>query len=227
MVYSLGFYAYFGNRMKLLRLKRCFFIVLNFLLTMATKSIKGTQTEKNLVVSYAAESMAYTRYTYYAQQAQKESYFPIAKVFQDTAANELHHSKIFFRDLEGGQVNIDLTVDAGVIGSTLENLTTAAQEEQTEGVDLYLGFAKTADDEGFPEIAAHFRAIAEIEARHEKRFRKLIDQVKNGTVWKRDEPIQWQCLVCGYIYFGTEPPTTCPACDHPQEHYMPLDMDLD
>ena len=195
---------------------------------MATqKSIKGTQTEKNLVTAYAAESMAYTRYTYYAQQAEKELYYPVAKVFQDTAANELHHSKIYFKDLEGGQVNIDLTVDAGVFGTTLENLTIAASEEQSEGVDLYIAFAKTADDEGFPDIAAHFRAIAEIEARHEKRFRKLIDQVKNGTVWKRDEPIQWQCLVCGYIYFGTEPPTKCPACDHPYQHYIPLDMNLE
>lgn len=192
-----------------------------------SKSIKGTQTEKNLVAAYAAESTAYSRYTFYAQQADKELYFPIGKVFTDTAANELHHAKVFFKYLEGGQVNIDLTVDAGIIGTTLQNLTIAASEEQSEGVDAYIAFAKTADDEGFPEIAAHFRSIASIEARHEKRFRKLIQQINDGTVWKREQPIEWQCLVCGYTFFGTEPPKVCPACDHPYQHYMPLDMNLD
>lgn len=191
-----------------------------------TKPIRGTQTEKNLVASYMAESAAYSRYTYYAQQAEKEQYYPIAKVFSDTAANELHHGKVFFRYLQGGQITVDLTVDAGVIATTVENLTTAAREEQAEGVDAYIAYAKTADDEGFPEIAAHFRAIASVEARHEKRFRKLIDQINAGTVWKRPEPIQWQCMVCGYTYFGTEPPTTCPACDHPYQHYIPLDLNL-
>lgn len=194
---------------------------------MTKKSIKGTQTEKNLVISYAAESMAYSRYTYYASQAEKELYYPVARVFTDTAANELRHGKIFFKYLEGGQVNVDLTVDAGVIGTTIENLNTAADEEQQEGVDAYIRFAKVADDEGFPEIAAHFRAIAEIEARHEKRFRKLIEQIQTGTVWKREQPIEWQCLVCGYIYYGTEPPRVCPACDHPYQHYIPLDMNLE
>lgn len=192
-----------------------------------TKSIKGTKTEANLVASYMAESAAYSRYTYYAAQANKEGYFPVEKVFADTAANELRHGKVFFKFLEGGQVAVDLTVDAGVIGKTVDNLATAAAEEQREGVDAYVKAAQTADEEGFPDIAAHFRAIAEIEARHEKRFRKLIDQINSGTVWKRPEPIEWQCMVCGYIYYGTEPPTMCPACDHPREHYMPLDLDLD
>lgn len=192
-----------------------------------SKSIKGTRTEKNLVSAYAAESTAYSRYTFYAQQADKELYFPIGKVFTDTAANELHHAKVFFKYLEGGQVTVDLTVDAGIIGTTLQNLTIAAQEEQSEGVDAYIAYAKTADEEGFPEIAAHFRSIASIEARHEKRFRKFIQQINDGTVWKRTEPIEWQCLVCGYTYYGTEPPKVCPACDHPYQHYMPLDMNLD
>lgn len=192
-----------------------------------TKSIKGTKTEQNLVASYMAESAAYSRYTYYAAQAEKEGYYPIAKVFTDTAANELRHGKVFFKFLEGGQVAVDLTVDAGVIGTTLENLTTAADEEQREGVSAYVQAAETADAEGFPAIAAHFRAIAEVEARHEKRFRKFIEQIKGGTVWKREQPIEWQCLVCGYTYYGTEPPKACPACDHPYQHYMPLDMDLD
>lgn len=192
-----------------------------------TKSIKGTKTEKNLVASYMAESAAYSRYTFYATQANKEGFYPVEKVFTDTAANELRHGKVFFKFLEGGQVEVDLTVDAGVIGKTVDNLATAANEEQREGVDAYIKFAQDADDEGFPEIAAHFRAIAEVEARHEKRFRKLIDQINSGTMWKREQPIEWQCMVCGYTYYGTEPPAVCPACDHPKEHYMPLDLNLD
>lgn len=196
-------------------------------MTTNVKSIKGTKTERNLVASYMAESAAYSRYTYYAAQANKEGYFPVEKVFTDTAANELRHGKVFFKFLQGGQVAVDLTVDAGVIGTTLENLATAASEEQREGVDAYVKAAQDADDEGFPEIAAHFRAIAEVEARHEKRFRKLIDQIKAGTLWKRPAPIEWQCLVCGYTYYGTEPPEVCPACDHPYQHYMALDLNLD
>lgn len=192
---------------------------------MSTKSIKGTRTEKNLVTAYVAESGAYTRYTFYAQQADKENYFPIGQIFRDTAANELHHGKVFFKFLEGGQVDITTTVDAGVIGTTAENLATAANEEMVEGVELYTNAAKVADEEGFPEIADHFRAIAEVEERHRRRFEAYLKQVNDGTVWKRNKPIQWQCLVCGYVYEGTEPPTKCPGCDHPYQHYMALDMD--
>lgn len=190
-----------------------------------TKSIKGTQTEKNLVTSYLAESTAYTRYTYYAAQANKESYFPIERIFTETAANELRHSKVYFKFLEGGQVDVPMTVDAGVIGTTAENLATAAREELDEGVNLYRRFAEVADQEGFPEVAEHFRAIAEIELHHHNRFMRLLQQVNEGTVWKRDQPIKWQCLVCGYIHEGTEPPKVCPACDHPYQHYMALDVD--
>lgn len=192
---------------------------------MSTKSIKGTRTEKNLLTAYVAESGAYTRYTFYAQQADKENYFPIGQIFRDTAANELHHGKVFFKFLEGGQVDITTTVDAGVIGTTAENLATAANEEMVEGVELYTNAAKVADEEGFPEIADHFRAIAEVEERHRRRFEAYLKQVNDGTVWKRNKPIQWQCLVCGYVYEGTEPPTKCPGCDHPYQHYMALDMD--
>jgi rubrerythrin len=191
---------------------------------MATKkSIKGTQTEKNLVIAYMAESSAYTRYTFYAKQAEKEKYFPIAEIFRETADNELNHGKVFFKLLEGGSVNVPLNVDAGVIGDTASNLATAAHEEEVEGVELYTESAKVADEEGFPEIAEHFRAIAEIEEHHRKRFERYLKQVKEGTVWKRDKPVKWQCLVCGYIFEGTEPPEKCPACDHPREHYMALD----
>lgn len=191
---------------------------------MATKkSIKGTQTEKNLVIAYMAESSAYTRYTFYAKQAEKEKYFPIAEIFRETADNELNHGKVFFKLLEGGSINVPLNVDAGVIGDTASNLATAAHEEEVEGVELYTESAKVADEEGFPEIAEHFRAIAEIEEHHRKRFERYLKQVKEGTVWKRDKPVKWQCLVCGYIFEGTEPPEKCPACDHPREHYMALD----
>lgn len=189
------------------------------------KSIKGTQTEKNLVTAYIAESGAYSRYTYYAQQADKEEYFPIGQVFRETADNEMHHGKVFFKLLEGGQVTINTAVDAGIIGSTAENLAIAAHEEMVEGVELYTASAKVADEEGFPEIAEHFRAIAEIEDHHRRRFETYLKQVKDGTVWKRDKPITWRCLVCGYEFEGTEPPKVCPACDHPYQHYMTLDID--
>ena len=192
---------------------------------MAKKSIKGTETEKNLVIAYMAESAAYSRYTYYAGQADKENYFPIGEIFRQTAANELRHGKIFFKFLEGGNLDVNLGVDAGVIGDTASNLATAAAEERTEGVELYTKSAEVAEKEGFPEIAEHFRAIAEIEQRHENRFNAYLKQVKEGTVWKREKPITWQCLVCGYQVEGTEHPKVCPACDHPYQHYIALDMD--
>lgn len=187
------------------------------------KSIKGTQTEKNLVIAYAAESMAYSRYMFYASQADKEQYFPVGQIFRETADNEMHHAKVFFKFLEGGSVNINIGVDAGVIGDTASNLATAMREEEFEGVKLYQSSAEVADKEGFPEIAEHFRAIATIEARHHRRFARYLKQVKEGTVWKREKPVHWQCLVCGYQHFGTEPPQVCPACDHPYQHYMAID----
>lgn len=188
-----------------------------------TKSIKGTQTEKNLVISYAAESMAYTRYTYYADQADKENYFPIGVIFRETAANEMRHSKVYFKFLEGSSLDVNVGVDAGVIGDTASNLACAAEEELNEGFKMYQEFADVADKEGFPEIASHFRAIAEIEMHHRRRFLRYLKQVKDGTVWKREKPIKWRCLVCGYTFEGTEPPKVCPACDHPYQHYMALD----
>ncbi len=122
-------------------------------------------------------------------------------------------------------MSVTTEVDAGIIGTTAENLATAAHEEMVEGVQLYTAAAKVADEEGFPEIAEHFRAIAEVEERHRKRFEAYLKQVKDGTVWKREKPIKWECLVCGYVFEGTEPPKECPACDHPYQHYMALDMD--
>ena len=192
---------------------------------MAKKSIKGTETEKNLVIAYMAESSAYTRYNFYASQADKENYFPIGEIFRNTADNEMRHGKVFFKFLEGGVVGANMDVDAGVIGSTAENLEIAIKEEQNEGIKMYTNAAKVADKEGFPEIAEHFRAIAEIETRHKARFEAYLKQVKDGTVWKRDHKIKWQCLVCGYVFEDKEPPKVCPACDHPYQHYIALDMD--
>ncbi len=190
-----------------------------------TPKIQGTKTEQLLVASYLAESTAYSRYTFYAAQADKENYFPIGEVFRETAANELRHAKIFFKYLPGGQVTVSSTVDAGVIGDTATNLEIAANEEKEEGYVFYRDAAKVAKEEGFDEIAEHFLAIADIEEHHHKRFLAYLKQVKEGTVWKRKKAIKWQCLVCGYIHEGTEPPKVCPACDHPQCHYKALDMD--
>lgn len=187
--------------------------------------IKGTRTERNLVNAYLSESAAYSRYTYYAAQAKKERYFPVEAVFAETAANELRHGKVFFKFLQGGEVDCTLKVDAGVIGTTAENLSTAIKEEMTEGVERYMEAAEIADAEGFAEIALHFRAIAEIELSHKARFERYLARVNDGTLWSRKHPVKWKCLVCGYIYEGVEPPAECPACDHPREHYMALDMD--
>lgn len=189
-----------------------------------TKSLKGTKTEKNIVNAYVAESTAYTRYTFYAKQADNDKYFPVGVIFRETADNELHHAKIFFKMLQGGSVNCAVGVDAGVIGTTLENLKTAAREERYEGVDQYLAAAKVAEEEGFPEIALQFKSIAAVEKKHMERFERYIKQIETDTVWKRDHAITWKCLVCGYEYRGTTPPTVCPACDHPYQHYMALDI---
>ena len=142
---------------------------------------------------------------------------------RDTAANELHHAKVFFKMLEGGTVNVSLDVDAGVIGDTATNLQIAIKEEEVDGVELYKHFADVAEQEGFPEIASHFRAIGEVEATHRDRFERYLKQVQDGTVWKRDHAIKWRCLVCGYEFTGTEPPKKCPGCDHPYQHYMAMD----
>lgn len=195
--------------------------------TSSVKDIRGTKTERCLVAAYVSESTAYTRYTFYAAQADKENYFPIGVIFRETADNELRHAKVFFKMLQGGSVNVDLDVDSGVIGDTATNLAIASEEERVEGVEQYMASAKVADEEGFPEIAEHFRAIAKIEETHRRRFDIYLKQVKEGTVWKREKPIKWKCLVCGYIYEGTTPPDPCPACDHPYQHYMALDVALD
>ncbi len=191
------------------------------------KTLKGTRTETNLANSYVAESCAYTRYTFYAQQAQKEMYYQYANIFNETAANELHHAKIYFKYLTDGQAQTPpVSIDPGIIGSTADNLKVAAAEEQAEGVDFYIKSAEVAEEEGFTEIAARFRAIASVEAHHEARFNKMRERIENGTVWKREKPIKWQCLVCGYIFEGVEPPQKCPACYHPYQHFMPMEDNI-
>ena len=192
---------------------------------MSTKSIRGTKTEQNLVLAYLAESSAYTRYVFYAKKANSEGYFPVEQIFMETAENELHHGKVFFKMLEGGNISVSVNADAGVIADTVSNLATAAEEERSEGVDQYTAAAKVADEEGFPEIAEHFRAIASVEKHHMERFIKYRKMIMDGTLWKRSEPVTWQCLVCGYQFVGTEPPKTCPGCDHPYQHYIAVGDD--
>ena len=183
------------------------------------KSLKGTQTEKNLLAAFAGESQARNRYTYFASQAKKEDYEQISAIFLETADNEKEHAKVFFKYLEGGDAEIIAWYPAGKIGTTAENLLAAAEGEKMEWSNLYPMFAKTAYKEGFPEIEQSFRQIAEVESHHERRYRKLLDNVKNGHVFKRSKVVKWKCRNCGYVFEGSEAPKKCPACQHPQSYY--------
>jgi len=182
-------------------------------------SLKGTKTEMNLLKAFAGESQARTRYTYFASQAKKDGYEQIAGLFLETAENEKEHAKVFFKYLEGGSVEITATYPAGVIGTTAENLLAAAEGELEEWGTLYPDFATVAEEEDFAAVATSFREIAKVEAWHEKRYRKLLDNVQSGRVFKRDEPVRWKCDNCGYVHEGPEAPTLCPACKHPQAYY--------
>lgn len=190
---------------------------------MNTKSIKGTQTEKILCASYLNETQSYARYLYYSQIADKEGYYPVGVLFRESADNELHHAKVFLKMLENTHVTASVDVEAGFLGKTTDNLQTAMLEEMEGGYEYYQAAAKTATEEGFPEIASHFNAIATVEKFHYDRFSKFLDMINNGTLWKRDTPVTWHCLVCGYEYVGTEPPVKCPGCDHPSSHYICLE----
>ena len=183
------------------------------------ESLKGTQTEKNLMQSFAGESQARMRYTYFAKQAKKEGYEQIAAIFQETANQEQEHAKRMFKYLQGGMVEITAAFPAGVIGTTAENLKAAAEGENEEWVDLYPKFADIAEEEGFKEIATMYRMIAKAEAIHEEQYNKLLERVNNGTVFAREEEIEWQCRNCGFIYTGKEAPQVCPACLHPQAYF--------
>ena len=185
------------------------------------KSIKGTRTEENLLKSFAGESQARSRYTFFASVAKKEGYEQIAGVFMETAEQEKEHAKRFFKFLEGGEVTITAAYPAGKIGTTQENLLAAAMGEKEEWELLYPEFAKIADEEGFPEIAVAFRMIATVEAEHEKRYLKLLSRLTDGDYFMRDGEIWWQCRNCGYVCKAKEAPKICPACQHPQAFFEP------
>jgi len=182
-------------------------------------AIKGTKTEKNLLASFAGESQARNRYTYFASVARKAGYEQIAAIFLETADNEKEHAKRFFELLEDRDVEITATYPAGVIGDTAANLEAAATGENLEWRKLYKEAESVAREEGFEEIAAQFKEIAEVEEEHEKRYRKLLKNVKEGKVFKKDTVVKWKCRNCGYVHEGKEAPQECPACAHPQAYY--------
>ena len=182
-------------------------------------SVKGTKTEKNLLASFAGESQARNRYTYFASVAKKEGYKQIEALFIETADNEKEHAKRFFKFLEGGELEIQASYPAGVIGGTLENLKAAAEGENLEWTKLYKEAADTAREEGFKDVAAAFDNIAKVEAQHEKRYRKLAKNIEDGKVFKKDEPVKWKCRNCGYVHEGAEAVEECPACKHPKAYF--------
>lgn len=184
-------------------------------------SIKGTKTEQNLLKSFAGESQARSRYTFFASVAKKEGFEQIAGVFMETAEQEKEHAKKFFKYLEGGMVEITACYPAGVIGTTAENLKAAAEGENEEWADLYPEFARIAQEEGFPQIANTFKQVAKVEAEHEARYRTLLSRVTEGKVFEREEEIEWQCRNCGYVIKGKKAPQKCPACEHPQAYFEP------
>ena len=183
------------------------------------KSLKGTQTEQNLLKAFAGESQARNRYNYYASQAKKEGLEQIAAIFEETAINEKEHAKRFFKFLEGGMVEITAKYPAGVIGTTLENLKAAADGENEEWTELYPEFARNAEEEGFKEVASAFKLIAKVEKAHEERYRTLYDNLESGKVFKRGDKVIWKCRNCGFLHEAAAAPQTCPACLHPQSYF--------
>ncbi|MCW8902333.1 MULTISPECIES: rubrerythrin [Sedimenticola] len=183
------------------------------------KSIRGTQTEKNLLTAFAGESQARNRYTYFAGAARKEGLVQIAAIFEETANQEKEHAKRFFNFLEGGDLEITETFPAGLTGSTLENLRHAAAGEEHEWTDMYPAFAKVAREEGFKQVAAAFEAISIAEKQHHKQYQTLADNLEAGLVFKRNGKVVWRCRNCGYLHEGEAAPNVCPACLHPQAHF--------
>ena len=182
-------------------------------------SIEGTQTEKNLLTAFAGESQARNRYTFFASVARKEDYEQIANIFTETAGNEKEHAEVFFKYLEGGDVEIAAAYPAGIIGATKTNLEAAADGEKLEWSEIYPDFEKIAREEGFAEIATSFKEIAEVEEFHEGRYRKLAKNIARDEIFKKKAPVKWHCTNCGYIHEGTEAPEECPACKHTQAYY--------
>src|SRR5512136_3079862 len=186
------------------------------------KAFKGSKTEKNLLASFAGESQARNRYTYFASAARKEGFEQIAHIFLETAENEKEHAKVFFKHLEGGDVEITASYPAGVIADTRTNLLEAASGEKLEWSTLYRDFAEIARSEGFPEVADSFAQIAKVEMFDEGRYRKLLRNIEDKEVFKKTSPVKWHCMNCGYIFEGPEAPGECPACKHPQSYYEVL-----
>lgn len=182
-------------------------------------SLKGSKTERNLLTAFAGESQARNRYTYFASKARKEGYIQMSLIFEETANQEKEHAKRLFKFLEGGDVEISAAFPAGVIGSTLENLKTAAGGEHYEWTEMYPGFAEVARKEGFADIADVFESIAVAEKQHEKRYLGLAGNIEKDRVFKREKKVVWRCLNCGYLYEGNEAPEECPACAHPKGFY--------
>jgi rubrerythrin len=181
--------------------------------------LKGSQTEKNLLAAFAGESQARNRYTYFSSQARKEGFIQIATIFEETANQEKEHAKRFFSQLKGGEVEIQAAYPAGEVGNTAANLKAAAGGEHFEWTDLYPSFAKVAREEGFEAVAIIFESISVAEKQHEKRYLGLLSNVEASTVFKKEEPVVWRCINCGYLHEGSEAPQMCPACVHPRDYY--------
>jgi rubrerythrin len=181
--------------------------------------LKGSRTEKNLLAAFAGESQARTRYTFFASAAKKEGYEQIAAIFQETSDNEKEHAELFFKYLEGGMVEITAEYPAGVIRRTGQNLKAAAEGEKLEWGTLYPDFAKVAEEEGLKEVARTFNKVAEVEKYHERRYRKLLVNIEQGKVFKKDAPIKWKCRNCGYVFEGKEVPENCPVCNHARSFF--------
>ncbi len=188
------------------------------------KSIKGTKTEQNLLKSFAGESQARNRYEFFASVAKKEGYEQIAAIFMETASQEKEHAKRFFKFLEGGMLEITATFPAGIIGNTSENLKAAAEGENEEWTDLYPHFAEVAKEEGFPEIATAYKMIAKVEAEHERRYLKLLQNISEDKVFMKEGKVWWKCLNCGYVYESVKALENCPACLH-SKAYMQVRED--
>ncbi len=186
------------------------------------KSIKGSKTEQNLLKAFAGESQARNRYTYSASQARKEGFEQIAAIFEETAANEKEHAKLFFALLEGGDLEITASYPAGSIKDTKANVAAAAGGERMERESIYPGFSKVARDEGYAEVARVFDQVAKVEAFHESRYSKLLANLEKNEVFRKPAAVKWHCINCGYVHEGTEPPKMCPACQHPQSFYEVL-----
>ncbi|MCX9013006.1 MAG: rubrerythrin family protein [Candidatus Methanoperedens sp.] len=185
-------------------------------------NFKESRTEKNLLAAFAGESQARNRYTYFASAAKNEGFEQISAIFLETADNEKEHAKVFFKHLQGGNVEITAMYPAGVIGKTADNLLAAAEGEKLEWGTLYPAFAEVAEEEGFPKVAESFTEIAEVEQFHDRRYRALLKNVKEGSVFRKSRTIKWHCRNCGYIHEGTEAPKECPACRHARSYYEPL-----